>query len=552
MEKPDQQFQLKWKAVALVMIMVCASVLGTAYAVGSGSGGNSIPVVIESGSGVETASYIIYKDGDHTCLKDGTTGKIEARDTNTSLVLQNAIDSLAYNGTVYICKTGTGDIFDGWDDPNPPNITVDYELTYPITVNPGVSIIADNVIFDVRGINDTVFDVNPSGEHWFIDSKGMTLSGLVLLGDEDESNTVGIKVSEYPRGIILDNIKTNFIDTSVVIYGAVYHGKIQNCIFTGGDLGVYFDDDPVNGYANGFSVVNTGFESIDNAGLTIYGAGVSVSNCYFESNGVCVQASNCRISDNYFAPGINNIGINITDSGASIIGNSFSMHTGGRAIVQNGNLKYASVQGNYFYLPVGSQGFNSTTNAMTSIVGNTVNGGGTFINAVLAYSSISSNSISGGNPAILLNGAECTISSNQFYSCTVGLWMRDGYYSVIDGNTFTSGTTDYKQTGGGYHRISNNIFMGTTKVDKAGGNNPVYESNRGWITEAWGTATILSGGTSIVVTHGMQVTPNYVYVTGTNGEVAACYVTGIGATTFQINVGSAVSSNRVVYWYAEY
>jgi hypothetical protein len=101
-DKPGPEHsQLKWKSVALVLMMVCASVLGTAYTLGTGAGGNSIPVVIESGSGVETASYIIYQDGDYTCLKNGTTGKIELRNDNDSFVFQTAIDHTP-SGMIYI------------------------------------------------------------------------------------------------------------------------------------------------------------------------------------------------------------------------------------------------------------------------------------------------------------------------------------------------------------------------------------------------------------------------------------------------------------------
>ena len=96
----ESDHQLKWKAVAIVMVMVCAPVLCTAYAAGSGTGGNSIPVVIESGSGVETASYIIYKDGDYTCAKSGTTGRIEIRNADSSTVLSTVCN---YPGaTIYI------------------------------------------------------------------------------------------------------------------------------------------------------------------------------------------------------------------------------------------------------------------------------------------------------------------------------------------------------------------------------------------------------------------------------------------------------------------
>lgn len=74
------------------------------YGLGDGSAGPD--VYIEPGSGVETASYIIYKDGDYTCAKNGTTGRIDERSTNSSAVIQAAIDGVNLTGGLVHIKAG--------------------------------------------------------------------------------------------------------------------------------------------------------------------------------------------------------------------------------------------------------------------------------------------------------------------------------------------------------------------------------------------------------------------------------------------------------------
>lgn len=107
--KPEHS-QYGWRSIALVMMLVCASVLSTAYALGSEDSGNSIPVVIESGSGVETASYIIYKDGDYCCAKNGTTGRIEYRLQNASAVIQSIVGALSETKGMIFIKEGVYEI----------------------------------------------------------------------------------------------------------------------------------------------------------------------------------------------------------------------------------------------------------------------------------------------------------------------------------------------------------------------------------------------------------------------------------------------------------
>lgn len=70
------------------------------------------------------------------------------------------------------------------------------------------------------------------------------------------------------------------------------------------------------------------------------------------------------------------------------------------------------------------------------------------------------------------------------------------------------------------------------------------------LTENRGLATILNGGTSVIVTHGLRTTPTMVMLTGSHEEVHESYVSAFGAGTFTITVDGAVSANRAVYWEA--
>ncbi len=58
--------------------------------------------IIEAGSNVDTASYIIFKDGNTIYAKNGTTGKVEFQGTDASGVMQSVVDNLTEGGRIYI------------------------------------------------------------------------------------------------------------------------------------------------------------------------------------------------------------------------------------------------------------------------------------------------------------------------------------------------------------------------------------------------------------------------------------------------------------------
>ncbi len=58
--------------------------------------------IIEAGSNVDTASYIIFQDSGKIYAKNGTTGKIEFNNTDASMVIQSAVDALTNGGKIFI------------------------------------------------------------------------------------------------------------------------------------------------------------------------------------------------------------------------------------------------------------------------------------------------------------------------------------------------------------------------------------------------------------------------------------------------------------------
>ncbi len=55
--------------------------------------------IIEAGSNVDTASYIIFKDGNTIYAKNGTTGKIEFQNADAATVIQGALNNLTAGRT---------------------------------------------------------------------------------------------------------------------------------------------------------------------------------------------------------------------------------------------------------------------------------------------------------------------------------------------------------------------------------------------------------------------------------------------------------------------
>ena len=509
---------------------------------------------------VEEASYIIYQDGNYTCGKNGTTGRIEYRGEVFNDVLQEVIDDT--RGTIFITK-----------NPTPGNWTelyptwswelYDYELSNTtINVHGDVSIVGDDVVFLCRDVNTTIFNVNPSGEHYYMDGRNPEYSGMHFIGNASNTNFKLFFVNDLGRQPLWTSIYTRWVAYPIYIDGAVYSGQVDNCWLAYSNTAVTLTKVLGSTNPNAFKITNCDISAndvgIDDGG----GYGIKISNNYFEANGetIIVRGGTPIISNNFIST---NSGGKAVVYGAvtTVLLEGNEIHVGAASYgVYNPDKYYAKLiaSGNNIYCTgSGAIGIYSGDQMIGSVSGNILQSVTTAndtmqMSGKFSVMTISANMFEGGWPALeILGGSSNTIvSGNAFSSCKIGI-ETTAYYLTCHGNRFKSSTiVDYLQTAGGGWYFSDNVF-GSVPIIKTGGNNGVFENNVGYVTEKTGTATILNGQTSIIVTHGLATTPSMVIVTGSNGEVSACYVTSIGATTFTINVASAVSGNRVVYWYAE-
>jgi hypothetical protein len=153
----------------------------------------------------------------------------------------------------------------------------------------------------------------------------------------------------------------------------------------------------------------------------------------------------------------------------------------------------------------------------------------------------------------------CVSLSTSFIdaSSTAGKYLN---FSKIEGNEFWNVTTFTKMAT--YDSLSRNRFIGAVVFDVATDNvriqgndfsstvtftntfscSPRISDNNVYITEKSGTATVADGTTSIVVNHGLSITPsiNNISVTPTNnlGNATKYWISTVTATQFTINVNA--------------
>ena len=130
-----------------------------------------------------------------------------------------------------------------------------------------------------------------------------------------------------------------------------------------------------------------------------------------------------------------------------------------------------------------------------------------------------------------------------------------GSYNIFEHNLIGplhEGSTDTIYVSGDYSIIRfNDLRNADRKTIVVSGTDVTVKDNKGYTTENWGTATILSGYSSVTVDHGLVAAPSNIRLTGTHSEVANCWVEDITDSQFTIHTSNTVTANRDVYWIAE-
>ncbi|HSW78008.1 MAG TPA: glycosyl hydrolase family 28-related protein [Candidatus Chromulinivoraceae bacterium] len=164
--------------------------------------------------------------------------------------------------------------------------------------------------------------------------------------------------------------------------------------------------------------------------------------------------------------------------------------------------------------------------------------------------------------SVFMVANSCTVTGNVFAGPgTVGSTPASGvnlefntHFNIISGNSLVTSDITGKtrslireeSTGGAGDNLleGNGMSWGasgpTVALLETGGTNTIVRNNIGWKTENTGTATVLSGTTSIAVSHGLDTTPALanLSVTPTNslGSATRFWISGVTNTSFTINV----------------
>jgi parallel beta-helix repeat protein len=269
----------------------------------------------------------------------------------------------------------------------------------------------------------------------------------------------------------------------------------------------------------------------------------AISNCVCErngQNGMTITASIHNTISNCVTEGNTGEGITLT-SGAdyNIIDSCISKDNTAAGIKISLNACVYNVISNCIVSGcvhgIRLEGGFTGDQSYNKITGNIIEdcGSGLYMRYDISYNTFSDNLIKKGSNGIALYGdvTNCTFSDNYIDEFTNGI--------------YSNGATN------DYNYYTANRLIGVTTPFTIAGTHTIVEYNEGYITEKSSSSTITNGNTHITVTHEMDVIPTSITVTGNHSEVSACWVVNITSTQFEIWVSSAVSYDRVVYWYAE-
>lgn len=252
---------------------------------------------------------------------------------------------------------------------------------------------------------------------------------------------------------------------------------------------------------------------------------------------------------------------------SSVVITGNKMPSGKIVDVSGGGSNYIdaiNITGNYIGNAGGTKIFLKWANDV-SITGNTLTGSAFYGAVVIEYVcdrlTITGNDIDVGSPAIKLmrTPEHVTIGDNTIYvkkhQESYGIWIYDhtGTYTPADINIHDNMIISY----GGADQVDEGVRLdGNTTRGKIHDNtiegfavvaiNDIsgvadIDSNEGFVTENSGSATVTNGNTTVVVAHGLALTPVRVQITpkeNPTNPVTFWWVDTVGAANFTINISA--------------
>lgn len=367
-------------------------------------------------------------------------------------------------------------------------------------------------MFLISMANDTNIQIS----NCFFDTTGMVAWGSAVFVDWP---TIGFKIKD---NVILANGQSY----GMLLYA--YEGEISGNTIIGDGVNTLDGIYDASGENNGNSITGNYIEGCVYGGWAsgiiseTYGSTIGDNIIVGCVDGIYTRRAGNIVVGNHVRECTRN-GIRTTGDTSTIVGNTVSGHLGDYAINVAG---YGNVCNGNTVLEHAKHGIFIDYSGVTCI-GNVVIRGGT----------AAANTYDG----ILVNAHcdDCII---------VGNTVEDDWAGSLRYNINISAATCDRNV-----VAYNNVQHGTAgwRINDAG-TGTIIRDNVGYITEAWGTATIANGTNSITVAHGLSTTPTVVFPTGQHEETRDCIVTNIGAANFDIETGDGVNvtGDRTVMWYA--
>jgi parallel beta-helix repeat protein len=537
------------------------------------------------GAFISSASYIIDKNGSTINAINGATSAIDYTGTDAKTVINAAIVALNAigGGTVFI-KAGTFTITNTIDLKSNVNIIGEgYNTLLQVT---DTSLTSPTLRVAGTDANNHITDVIL--ENFRVKSVGSSYFGAL---------------GQNPRGIYIrlaTRVKVQNLWVENTVSSSMTLDECTDCIA----IGCYFND-------TGYNCIGVGEENVVNCriiGCSMYGALAGAGIASNSTQGGCVFIGNA-VDGCY--NGIYAQDYNSAQVIGTIISNNIIKNCTNRGIVVN-SATNINISGNYIYncLDAGIglvKGYSPTTDSIV-IEGNVVSGNkyqGIIVDT--CYGVSVSNNIckttvfsSGNNGAgiYIKNSNACSLIGNISHDNQgSGFTIEQSPYITIVGNqSFNNGQNDsssdgikfvdsgtpcqycsivsnqlYDNQGAGktqrnglylanstdYCLVTDNIVTPnkTTGINVGSGTHNIVRNNSGYVTENSGVATVISGQTSIAVTHGLGYTPTDgdIVVTPTNsmGSATKFYVGTYTSTQFTITVDQDPGATTAIFaWMA--
>ena len=451
--------------------------------------------------------YLIFKDGSTFYARDGVTGKVTSN-SDFAALLNNRIPTMTSGGILHI-------------------VVGDYPVSTQINV-------IDDIIVEGEGDGTRLYLPNgqPSvaEKHRILDvynHENVLIRDLCLDGNYTNNNVTGLA---YEGTLRVVNSRHVDIERCTVKNARVFGIIVYSLSGTGEDV---YD---VNVYK--CKVIECKWNGIS----------------YYHSTASSHAAPHDCLCKNNYVIGSCDIGLDMMATGSN-------------------NLPYDVTFKDNFVIADGTSGYGSTTDTWIPIrieAGNDIkvidnrvfNVKGTNTHSIFDSSVydvqrliITGNKCYGASYAAirLIKSNDSIVKHNTIMTSGRGILVETDR-NIIKDNVITSTYYGIVETAGAAYNkyFLNNLENCTNKMSLSGSDYDIKD-NIGYVTEAQGTSTILNGNSSVVVTHGLAGTPDYIYVTGDHSQVASLYVDTITSTQFTIHTTYGnVTANRVICWYAKF